>query len=207
MFAKKQTPKQVARAAGRDIKKTKRELDREGLKELQRTEKRLLTDLKKAGATGNKERCKQIAGQIVKTRAAIAKIEKMKGNLDGIATDVQVHAAQMAAAESQKKATKVMTKINKQQNVEKVMKNAQKFQMEMAKAEINQEMIDDALETLDDEADEELEDEIVGQVLAEAGINATADLESAPMTQVGVQQEEGAMDDEERREIEAALNL
>merc|ERR1711937_542440 len=72
-------------------------------------------------------------------------------------------------------------------NPQKVAKKAAKYQMEQAKAEMTAELIGDVMSD-DLEDDEEAEDELVAQILAEVGIQATGDLASAPVGNVGQSQ-------------------
>mmetsp|Transcript_35359 Transcript_35359/g.43651 ORF Transcript_35359/g.43651 Transcript_35359/m.43651 type:complete len:131 (-) Transcript_35359:149-541(-) len=128
----------------------------------------------------------------------------MKGHMETVATDIKIQASSLVMAETVGKATKVMTKVNKRVDVQKVMKNMQQYEKEMAKSEMTQEMmqatLDDVFDSEDAEADE---NELVNKVLDEVGLQHLVDMQSAPRTNLATKE---VTTEEERREIAAALS-
>jgi len=196
----------MAKKAGREISRETRKIDRDVGRQLGNDEKKVMAELKReVKQNGKTEKAKMLAQRLVKIRSGMSKIDKMKGSMENVATDIKLQAANITMADSVVKATKVMKKVNEKTNVKKVMKNMQKYQQEMMKSEMTQEMIQDTLDEAFDEDDQDMEDELVNRVLDEVGLENIADMESAPMGKVSTKEAE-ADEDEERREIAALMD-
>ena len=83
MFGLGKTPAQQMKEYQRGIKKSIREMDRERTT-LERNEKKLMADIKKAAKEGHMDAAKIKAKDLVRTRGYIKKMHKMKSHMEAI---------------------------------------------------------------------------------------------------------------------------
>lgn len=224
-FGKTKTLKEQMRENKRIITRAVRELDRERLA-LEREEKRLTMEIKKAAKEQQMGPVKIMAKDLVRTRQYITKFIEMRSHLQGCALKLQTVKSQAAMADAMQSTTKAMMRMNKAVDVPRINKLMGDFERENAKSEMMQEVMEDAMDdALAGDNDEEEEERIVSQVLDEIGINFGTDIPDAPMgsttttTGVGKQNEEkmpepvgagtggsgGGGDDPSLSELEARL--
>jgi division protein CdvB (Snf7/Vps24/ESCRT-III family) len=125
---------------------------------------------------------KILAKQVVATRNQKDKLLSAKATVGAVNMRAQQAATTATMVGSLANATKIMGKTNAAMNPQAIQKTMMEFQMETAKMEMTQEMIDDALIDEFDASDEEEEDLIVNQVLDEIGIDLTSQMQAAPTT-------------------------
>ncbi|CAA7410494.1 unnamed protein product [Spirodela intermedia] len=177
---KKLNPREAFRESKREMTKAARGLERE-IGTLQSEEKKLIAEIKRTAKPGNEAATRNQCRQLVTLRQGIAKLQRSRDQIRGVATRTQAMHASTAVAVAMKSAAKAMGIINKKMEPEKQIKVMQEFQRQSAQLDMMSEMIsdsiDDALDT--DETEEEAED-LTNQVLDEIGIDISSQLSSAP---------------------------
>lgn len=165
----------------RMITRAVRELDREKVA-LEREEKRLTMEIKKAAKDQQMSSVKIMAKDLVRTRQYITKFIEMRSHLQGCGLKLQTVKSHQAMAEAMSSTAKAMAKMNKAVNVPAINKMMAEFERENAKTEMMQEIMGDAIDdALDDGENEDEEDRIVSQVLDEIGISFGNEIPDAPM--------------------------
>lgn len=181
IFGKEKPLKEVMRENKRMITRAVRELDREKVA-LEREEKRLTMEIKKAAKDQQMSSVKIMAKDLVRTRQYITKFIEMRSHLQGCGLKLQTVKSHQAMAEAMSSTAKAMAKMNKAVNVPAINKMMAEFERENAKTEMMQEIMGDAIDdALDDGENEDEEDRIVSQVLDEIGISFGNEIPDAPM--------------------------
>ncbi|OQR84767.1 SNF7 family protein [Achlya hypogyna] len=180
-FGKPQkTPREQAREAKREIAHGQRDLEREKAA-LERQEKTLVLDIKRAAKDGNAAGTKILAKQLVQVRQQKDKLSVMKANLGGIAMQASTMAAQHVVMATMEKTTKTMVAANKQMDMGRIQKTLMEFEKQSEMMNMKEEMLDDTLIDAFEDDDEE-ENLVVDQVLAEIGLDLHTQLGEAPTT-------------------------
>jgi len=216
LLGKNKPLKEILRENKRMINRAIRELDREKAG-LEREEKRLIIEIKKAAKENQMSSVKIMAKDLVRTRQYITKFIEMRSHLQGCALKLQTVKSHHAMAEAMANTAKAMGKVNKAMNIPTLTKMMAEFEKENARTEMMQEVMGDAIDDAlrDDDAEAE-EEKIVNQVLDEIGISFGAELpeaaglsnpaaESAAPSQVATPAG-GVADDPALSELEARLN-
>lgn len=152
------------------------------MRDLQKQERKLLQDIRKEGEKGNKTRVRDLAKQLVRVRKNIESMHGAVSTMDGVKMQAKQMATNLVVAESMQKATKVAKKINDAVKPEELARRAAEYEREMERANVKQEVMDDALAAaFDDEANEDEADDVVNRVLDEIGIQNLEGLEAVPM--------------------------
>ncbi|KAI9217795.1 Snf7 family [Blastocladiella britannica] len=163
----------------RELKTSERSLDRDDL-QLQRQEKQVEAEIKRAARAGNQAQCRALAKQLIAVRNQRAKLLAAKTQIRSVGLKSQTAASSMAIAASLKGATKVMASANKQASVEKLQETLMGFERESMAMDMREEMMADAIDgVMDDEDDEQEGEDILSQVLDEIGIEVASRLPSA----------------------------
>mmetsp|Transcript_4749 Transcript_4749/g.5984 ORF Transcript_4749/g.5984 Transcript_4749/m.5984 type:complete len:227 (+) Transcript_4749:165-845(+) len=171
-----------------DWRKGKREINK-AIRELKRDSQKALTERaqlqarikKEAGSGVNTGQVRSTAKRIIRIDKQVLKLEKMMGQMQDMIMQTEEMMIMNRMSEQMKRTTKIITKLNGQMNLKKLQTNSRKYMEELLKAEIFRDLVNDTLEdTFDD--NEELEDELFMEVLTKAGLEATADLISAPQS-------------------------
>mmetsp|Transcript_36824 Transcript_36824/g.54090 ORF Transcript_36824/g.54090 Transcript_36824/m.54090 type:complete len:225 (-) Transcript_36824:401-1075(-) len=207
LFAKKPTPKEAAKAAKRETRRTvrqsQRDVDRE-LRDLDRTETQVVTDIKKrARAPGvnpaTDTSIKTLAKQLVQIRSQKEKLIGAKAQLGAMEMKTSLMATQIGAATAVGSVTGAMKTANEAMNNKEVMKMMNEFNRQNEIMNVKEEMMDDALaDAFDSEGVEEGAEDITNQVLAELGVELDGKLVGldAPMSKpVGAKEEKLEEDD------------
>jgi len=190
LLGKEKPLKEVLRENKRMITRAIRELDREKTA-LEREEKSLMMQIKKAAKDGQMGAVKIMAKDLIRTRQYITKFIEMRSHLQGCALKLQTVKSHHAMAEAMKSTASAMHKMNKAIDVPAINKMMSEFEKENAKTEIMQEIMGDTIDdALGGEENEEEEEAIVNQVLDEIGITFGEELpNAAPTNAVGGAQE------------------
>jgi len=180
MFGKEKPLKEVLRENKRMITRAIRELDREKV-QLEREEKRLIMEIKKAAKEQQMGAVNIMAKDLVRTRQYISKFIDMRSHLQGCALKLQTVKSHQAMAEAMSNTAKAMTKMNKAVDVKSISKMLQQFEKENAKSDMMQEVMGDALDdAMYEEGNADEEEQIVQQVLDEIGINFDGEIPTVP---------------------------
>jgi len=184
VFGTGKTPAERIKEYNRQIKKSVREIDRERTA-LERQEKKLLADIKKAAKDGQMDSAKIMAKDLVRTRGYIKKMFKMKAHMEAVSLRLQTMSSSAQMAQCMKGVTKVMGKMNAKMSSANIQKIMMEFEKQNEMMGMKEEMMGDAMDdAFADEEDSEEEDSILGSVLAEIGVeldNKMMGASTAPM--------------------------
>jgi len=185
LFGRPKTVKEQLRENDRALKKTERELARDR-GALERQEKQLEADIKKAAKRGDRQTATVLAKQLVNLRKQMTRSHAASSKIMGVGMQSKGMASQVKMADAMKSTTKVMTNMNQIMKPQDVMKNMQEFEKQSTKLEMSEEMMNDTLDDiLNESGDEEEQDAIVNQVLDEIGIEVSGKMAGAPEAQKG----------------------
>ncbi|CAF0974412.1 unnamed protein product [Adineta ricciae] len=205
MFGKKPSVTEQTKAHNRELKQTDRELVRDRHK-LEAEEQRLVNEIRKNAATGNKKAIEILAKQLVKVRNHKAQSFQASGQIQGLAAQNTMMASNMRMANTMDKTAKTMEKMNKMMNPEQMAKVTEQFTKEHTKFTITDEMIGETLEAaLGQEGDSDEEDAIVNQVLDEIGISLNEKMANAPRVPVSTATTNRRQAENDDAEIERML--
>ncbi|ETW05913.1 hypothetical protein H310_03555 [Aphanomyces invadans] len=177
------TPRERAKEAKRGIAQSQRELEREKMA-LERQEKQLIADIKKAAKEGNTGGTKILAKQLIQLRQQKDKMTMLKSNLGSIGLQTTSMAAQMTMVAAIEKTTKTMASTSKQMDMNRFQKVIMDFEKQSEMMGMREEMLDDTLiDAFDDEEVEAEGDAVVDQVLTEIGLDLGSLMADAPTRQ------------------------
>lgn len=167
--------------------------------EIQREENKIKRSIKEAGKRGDVASAKLYAKEIVRSRKAVQRLETSKAQMNSVMMNVEMQVAQGAMIKRMNDTAGVMKMMNRLVKVEAVQQAMTQMQEEMTKAGVLEEMVDEAMDTLDDEADEDEADEEVQKVMTELAAEALDKASSAGKSKVSQVQEQ----DEEEEDMAA----
>merc|ERR1719375_438929 len=138
---------------------------------LERQEKKLLADIKKAAKDGQMDSAKIMAKDLVRTRGYIKKMYKMKSHMEAVSLRLQTMQSSAQMAQCMKGVTKVMGTMNKKMNLPQIQKIMMEFEKQNEMMGMKEEMMSDAVDdAFADDEDEDEEENVLGSVLAELGV-------------------------------------
>eukprot|EP00560_Eucampia_antarctica_P003528 CAMPEP_0197837594 /NCGR_PEP_ID=MMETSP1437-20131217/32622_1 /TAXON_ID=49252 ORGANISM="Eucampia antarctica, Strain CCMP1452" /NCGR_SAMPLE_ID=MMETSP1437 /ASSEMBLY_ACC=CAM_ASM_001096 /LENGTH=226 /DNA_ID=CAMNT_0043444751 /DNA_START=109 /DNA_END=789 /DNA_ORIENTATION=- len=180
LFGKEKPLKEVLRENKRMISRAVRELDRERTS-LEREEKRLTIEIKKAAKQQQMTAVAIMAKDLVRTRAHVTKFIEMRSHLQSCGLKLQTVKSHQAMADAMKSTTKAMMKMNQAVDAPAINKMMKEFEKENMKSELMQEVMGDMMDdAMEQDGDAEEEDQIVSQVLDEIGVSFGQEIPDAP---------------------------
>jgi len=186
LFGKQKSPADRIKEYNRSIKKSVRELDRERAT-LERQEKKLMSDIKKAAKDGQMAPARIMAKDLVRTRAYIKKMHKMKSHMEAVSLRLQTMSSSQQMAQCMKGVTKAMGMMNRKMNLPQISKIMMEFEKQNEMMGMKEEMMADQMDdAFADDEDEDEEEEILGAVFAELGVETANQLGDAPSGQVAM---------------------
>ncbi|KAJ3219314.1 Charged multivesicular body protein 3 [Dinochytrium kinnereticum] len=148
------------------IRTQERELDKQ-LRGIESEEIKVKRNIKQAAKRNDVASAKLLAKEIVRSRKAKDRLHTSKAQLNSLVMQLQQQLAAAKMTGSLKKSTEVMKLVNGLVKLPEIHQTMQEMSMEMMKAGIISEMMDDAIESLDEEGLEEEADAEVDKVLGE----------------------------------------
>ncbi|KAJ2829517.1 ESCRT-III subunit protein did4 [Coemansia erecta] len=176
------TPQEKLRQNQRALRKAQQEITRQ-VTNMERQEKKLLTDIKKSAKDGQTNACKIMAKDLVRTRRYMKKYAGMRTTLQALEMRLQRLTTSQQMSTAVFEATKAMRSMNMGMNLPGIQKVLMDFERESGVMDMKEEMIDETMDDAmqDDEEDEEEETEaVVKQVLDEIGVQLNQSLGSVP---------------------------
>ena len=171
---------EVLRENQRALKKAMRELDRERTG-MQRNEKKIIADCKKAAKDGQMGAAKVMARDLVRTRKYIQKFYQMRTQLQAVSLRIQTLKSNQAMAEAMVGVTRAMRTMNASMNLPQIQGIMMEFERQSEVMDMKQEMMDDAIDdAMASDEDEDEEEAILGRVMEEIGIDFSETLADAP---------------------------
>jgi len=184
LFGARKTPAERIKEYNRQIKKSVREIDRERMG-LERQEKKLIMDIKKAAKDGQMDSAKVMAKDLVRTRGYIKKMYKMKSHMEAVSLRLQTMQSSAQMAQCMKGVTKVMGQMNRKMNLPQISKIMMEFEKQNDTMGMKEEMMADAMDdAFADDDDEDEEESILGAVLAELGVEVGNKIADTPSSVV-----------------------
>ncbi|CAK4136237.1 unnamed protein product [Aphanomyces euteiches] len=174
------TPREQAREAKREISHSQRDIEREKMA-LERQERQLIADIKRAAKERNQAGTKILAKQLIQVRQQKDKMTVMKSSLGSMSLQTTSMAAQMTMVTAMEKSTKTMAATSKQMDMGRFQKVIMEFEKQNEMMGVKEEMINDSLiDAFDDEEIEVEGDAVVDQVLTEIGLDLGQLMADAP---------------------------
>jgi len=160
-------PKELLREWSREIRREQRLLDRQ-LRELEREEARVAREAKVLARKGEAEAVRPLACALVQSKKGKARIHEAKAHMNQIHMQLRHQVMQLRMAKTMQKSTQLMTSMNKLMKVPELQRNLYNMQVEMERAGLIEEMMDDAIDTvLDTDGFESQVDDEVNKVIEE----------------------------------------
>jgi charged multivesicular body protein 2B len=191
------------KAQQRELRKTNRELERDR-GGLERQERQLEAEIKKAAKRGDRQAAAVYAKQLVRMRQQKAKSMGLSSTITSTGHRMQVMQSQAKMAGVMGSTAKTMAAVNKQLKVEDIQKTMMNFEKESSKMDTAGELMDDTMESLFDD-DEAEEDAVISQVLDEIGIEVQQKLSGVGVANSALPEQRRAKVGADTSDIEARL--
>ncbi|KAI9199475.1 Snf7-domain-containing protein [Polychytrium aggregatum] len=156
---KRVTPEEQVKRWRQSIRGQERELDKQ-IRNIEAQEVKVKRSIKDAAKRNDRASCKLLAKEIVRSRKAKDRLHTSKAQLNSMVMQLQQQLAAVRLAGSLQKSTEVMKLMNRLIKLPELSKDMQQLQMEMTKAGVIEEMLDDTLEMDEEEIEDEAEEEV-----------------------------------------------
>jgi division protein CdvB (Snf7/Vps24/ESCRT-III family) len=171
--AKQPTPKEVIRGTNKSLNNSKRDIDRE-IRNINRQEKKLETDIKKLANEGQINSAKIMAKELIRVRQQREQLLKTKLTISQVKAKTESASANLAVTSAMTGATRAMKTVNNINSMEKMSSTFREFEKQKMTMEMQDELLDDLLE---DSSEMEEAEEVIGEVLDEINLELAKDLE------------------------------
>jgi charged multivesicular body protein 3 len=145
-----QKAKEVAAEGKRELRSEGRQIDRE-LRKIQQEEAKLKQQIEAQAKQGNTACVQTLAKQLVQSRKATGRLEKVQSTIGTTSTQLTCAAAGVSVAASMETSAKIMKDIGAVVDVQGLEQNMSSMRREMAKAEMAEELVDEGFAAFDDE--------------------------------------------------------
>ena len=202
--SKKKEPKEVVRGIKRKINRDVRDLERQ-IAGITREEKKVTAEIKKLAKKQQMGAVKTLAKSLVNSRKAKDRLFEARASLNSVRMQIQQQYSMTKVAAGMKASTKVMELMGKLCSVPEIAAQMRDLAMEMNKAGVMEEMINDgmdaAFDTEDmDEAVATEVDAVIGELCGEFLTAVEAAPTTAVQTEASAAAEEAAPVEEEANE-------
>ncbi|XP_061183998.1 charged multivesicular body protein 3-like [Saccostrea echinata] len=203
---KKENPKEMVNQWTHNLRKEGYNIDRQ-IRGIQREEEKVKRSLKESAKKGEKESCKILAKEIVRSRKAVNRLYTSKAHMNSVQMQMKNQLATLRIAGALEKSTEVMKSMQALIKIPEIQATMREMSKEMMKAGILEEMLEDTMETLDDDELEEEADSEVEKVLYELTAGELGKAPAAVADTLPVPEPEGAtaMSDEEDEDLTSRL--
>merc|ERR1719436_1647994 len=167
-----------AREWQRQIRQENRQLERD-MSRIRGEEAKLKREITQMAAKGQMQSVNTLAKQVVKSRRSVARLEQTKCSLNALNLQLTTAIASASAASAMKMSASMMKEMNRLASVPELQRTMQEMRVEMARAEVADEMMEEFYADSDDETEIDSEvqkvmDELVldrSQLMAAAAAN------------------------------------
>jgi charged multivesicular body protein 3 len=175
LFGKKPDPIEQAKKWKRNIGREVRTIER-SIQDIDREEKKLIKDMQKLAREGDSRRSALtiLAKNLVRSRAAKEKMHMAKAQLNSVAMNIQMQISTIKVAGCMQKSAEVLHNMNNLIKIPELSQACREMAREMEKAGLIEELIGDAMDSVDTTDEDEVNVE-VERVLAEIAVTVTAD--------------------------------
>ena len=177
------------------------------IRDNERHEQKMKSEIKKYAKKNELSSIKVIAKDIVNTRKARERLFVAKAQINSVSMQLQQQAAMVSVSGCIAKSTNIMQSMSQLLSVPSIQETTRTLAMEMEKAGMIDEIVQETMEMFDDDIEDEVSDE-VNNVMIELVGSTLKDLEPVPSNQVQKpehQANEVAEDEEEVSGLEARL--
>ncbi|CAE7209265.1 CHMP3, partial [Symbiodinium pilosum] len=150
--SKEETVKEKAREWQRQIRGESRRIDRD-ISRMRQEEEKLKKEIKTMAEKGQAASVKTLARQVVRSRAAVARLERTKCSMSAVNLHLTTAVASMSTASALKMSSGVMKEMNRLMNVPELQRTMEDMRQEMMRAEIADEMMEEGFQESDDETE------------------------------------------------------
>ncbi|GAA5878924.1 hypothetical protein JCM16303_007233 [Sporobolomyces ruberrimus] len=158
------TPQEKVRKWQSQLKSQSRSLDRE-IHQLDLSQSKVKAEIKKLAQRGDLKNSKILAREVVRSQKQKGRLQTSKANLNSIHMQLGHQLAMVKVTGTLQQSSEIMKASNSLISVPQLSSTMREMSMEMMKAGIMSEMLDDTMESLDEDAeDEELEEEAQEEV-------------------------------------------
>ncbi|CAO3650056.1 unnamed protein product [Cunninghamella blakesleeana] len=160
----KKTPEEMVKKWRQEIRQQQRQIQRQ-IQAIDIEEAKVKKSIKQVAKKGDTKVCKMLAKELVRSRRHKDRLYTSKAQMNSIIMQLEHQLATIKVAGALQKSAEVMKLVNNLVRLPEVSQAMQQMSMEMMKAGIMDEMIEDTMEMMDDEDIEEAADEEVNNVL------------------------------------------
>ena len=180
LTTKVQSTKELGREVKRTTRRSQRDIQRE-ITALDRQEKALTAEIKKAAKSGSKKLLNTYAKQLLQVRKNRERLNGVSHHLSAVGTQAQLMASNASAMNAVSNTAAIMGQVNKAINPTATAAMLQSFEREMTKMAISEDQMNEFLEdAFDEDGVEEEADELVAETLAGIGIEIGEAMKEAP---------------------------
>lgn len=182
IFGTVETPQQKLRRYGREIQRAERRMDEEIIR-LRNSNSQLQVDVQRLVRQQQNAAAREIARSIVRQRADVAKLYRMKGVLQSTRSTISTNSTVQQMSEAMRNSVRALYVANKTMPGEAMQQLVVEFARQVDIMQTKQELLDEAAanassDTLDEMGDEPDEDTAIAQVLSQAADSIAMSLPS-----------------------------
>ncbi|CAO3653350.1 unnamed protein product [Cunninghamella echinulata] len=163
-FFGKKTPEELVKKWRQEIRQQQRQIQRQ-IQAIDIEEAKVKKSIKQVAKKGDTKVCKMLAKELVRSQRHKNRLYTSKAQMNSIIMQLEHQLATLKVAGALQKSGEVMKLVNSLVRLPEVSQAMQQMSMEMMKAGIMDEMIEDTMEMMDDDDIEEAADEEVNNVL------------------------------------------
>ncbi|KAI8575696.1 hypothetical protein K450DRAFT_260365 [Umbelopsis ramanniana AG] len=203
-FFGKKSPEELVRKWQQEIRAQTRGIERQ-IRQIEREEAKVKQGIKAVAKRGDVKSCKSLAKELIRSRKHVDRLHTSKAQLNSVSMQLNHQLATLKIAGTLQKSAEVMNLVNQLVKLPEIAKTMQEMSMEMTRAGIMDEMINDTFEMMDDEDLEEEADEEVNKVLYQVTegtmgeASSVANLQNPLVTEEEEEEEEPELDMMQKR--------
>ncbi|KAI9025895.1 Snf7-domain-containing protein [Phycomyces nitens] len=163
-FFGKKTPDELVKKWRQEIRGQQRAIQRQ-IQAIDSEEIKVKKAIKQVAKKGDVKSCKMLAKELIRSQRHKNRLYTSKAQLNSIVMQLEHQLATLKVAGSLQKSGEVMKLVNQLVRLPEIAQSMQQMSMEMTKAGIMEEMIEDTMEMMDDDDIEEEAEEEVNNVL------------------------------------------
>merc|ERR1711990_895981 len=195
--AAKTDPKKQVNEMSSLLRRETRGIERQ-IRDIERQQDKTKNMLKQNAKNGDKEACRILARELVNSKKAVSRMYQSKAKVNSVMINMKTQLATIRITGAVEKSTAVMASMSRLIKIPELQKTMTSMSKEMTKMGIIDEMMDDAMSSLDPEDIEEAADTEIEKVLYELTEGAIGSMPAAGSTNLPTAEaeEEDEIDDD-----------
>ncbi|KAG9344009.1 hypothetical protein JZ751_012485 [Albula glossodonta] len=157
-------PKELVNEWSLKIRKEMRVIDRQ-IRDIQREEEKVKRSIKDAARKGQRDVCVILAKEMIQSKKAVSKLYASKAQMNSVLLNMKNQLSLLRVAGAMQKSTEVMKAMQSLVKIPEIQATMRELSMEMAKAGMIEEMMEDTFESMEDEDMEEAAEAEVDKIL------------------------------------------